>query len=275
MELRRPIWRVCLIGLIGVGLLLLAACSGGISQNEYDALSKRLAAQEQKSTALQQQLSTKEKEANDLQQKLTAKEKEAPAAPAAPAKAADTAGITTLIGAKVAPTAAPAPTPTPLPAGAQPAPKAVAPASYEQPVGPFYFYVETLATTTVSKFGLASTVSCVPAGVFKRGMRLVWRFEAIDTSTNKRITDKDGATLKVRLPNGEEVTGRWSQRGGGRTPDAPWMWSANWDIPMDYPLGGIDYSITVATKDGRTYNYKPPALVNEQLGTDTRPRVIE
>ena len=273
MKLRQLGLRAGSLALLTVALGILAACGGGISQGEYDNLSKRLAAQEQKSTALQQQLSSKEKEAGDLQQKLAAQEKVAAAAPApAAAKVADSS-VTTLIGAKLAPTAAPAPPPTPLPAGAQPAPKAVPPASYDQPVGPFYFYVETLATTTVSKFGYASTVSCVPAGVFKRGMKLVWRFEVIDTATGKRLTDKDDATLKVKLPNGEESTGRFTQRGGGRVPDAPWMWSATWDIPLDFPLGAVDYSIVVSTKDGRTMTYKPPSLISKD--TDTRPRIIE
>jgi hypothetical protein len=51
----------------------------------------------------------------------------------------------------------------------------------------------------VSTFGLASTVSCTPNSVFKRGMRLVWRFEIVDVSTGKRVTDQDGATV-VRPP---------------------------------------------------------------------------
>ena len=145
------------------------------------------------------------------------------------------------------------------------------PASYDEPVA-FAFYVETLATTTVSRFGFASSVACTPNSVFKRGMKVVWRFEVFDASTGKRVTDMDGATARVRLPHGEEVTARFSQRAGGRVPDAPWMWSAAWDIPLDYALGGLDYTITVTTRDGRTGTFKTPALVSPE--TDSRVKII-
>ncbi|HBY96252.1 MAG TPA: hypothetical protein DEP84_20245, partial [Chloroflexi bacterium] len=180
-----------------------------------------------------------------------------------------------LIGAQIVPTPAPPPTPTPLPPGATPPPRPTPPASLYEPVGPFAFYVETLATTRPSKYGLASTVSCIPTSVFKRGMKIVWRFEVIDLSTGKRVTDVDEATVKVVLPQGEELTARFSQRGGGSVPSAPWMWNTFWDIPTDYPLGAFDYSIVVTGKDGRTGTFKPPALVSQERGIDSRLQIID
>lgn len=249
------------LALLMAALGTLIACSSGVSKSEFNSVKEQLNTQEQKAAGLQQQLSTREKEVSDL--------KANPAPAAAQAQPA-AAGVSTLIGVKQAPVPTPAPPPSPGAAPA-PAPVRVAPAAYGEPVA-FTFYVETLATTTVSTFGLASTVSCTPNSVFKRGMRLVWRFEIVDISTGKRLTDQDGATVKVQLPHGEEVTGRFSQRAGGRVPDAPWMWSANWDIPLDFPLGGLDYTITVTTKDGRKGVFKTPALVGPDL--DSRVKII-
>ena len=59
-------------------------------------------------------------------------------------------------------------------------------------------------------------------------------------------------------------------------PDAPWMWAAGWDIPPDYPLGALDYSIVVTTKDGRTDTWKIPALIQKIAnGIDSRVLVVD
>ena len=164
--------------------------------------------------------------------------------------------------------------PPPPPAKAPPRPVMATPASYYEPVGPFFFYVETLTSTGPSKYGFTPTVPCTQSGVFKRGMRLVVRFEILDTSTGKRVTDKDGATIKLVLPHGEEIPGRWTIRGGGAAlPDSAWMWDTSWDIPLDYPLGSFDYRITIATKDGRKMTFTPP--IQKAKTADSRVRIID
>lgn len=166
-----------------------------------------------------------------------------------------------------------APPPPPAP-GAAPRPTFTTPASYYEPVGPFFFYVETLTSTGPSKYGYTPTQPCIQTGVFKRGMRMVVRFEVLDTKTGKRVTDKDGATLKLILPHGEEVPGRWAIRGGAAAmPDSAWMWDTSWDIPPDYPLGTFDYRITVAAKDGRTATFIPPH--QKAKTADSRVRIID
>jgi hypothetical protein len=191
-----------------------------------------------------------------------------PEATAAQKQSSREAGVTLLLGAQKAP---PPPPPSP---GAAPPPKRTTPPSYYEPVGPFFFYVETLTSTGPSKYGFTPTIPCIQSGVFKRGMRLVFRFEVLDTSTGKRVTDKDGATVKVRLPHGEEVTARWAIRGSvAALPDSAWMWDAFWDIPPDYPVGSLDYSIVVSGKDGRTATFIPP--IQKTPTSDTRVRIIE
>src|SRR5262245_41907829 len=69
--------------------------------------------------------------------------------------AQQTSDVTTLIGAQKLPAPPPA-TPT-----ATPAQKLTTPASYYEPVGPFFFYVETLTANTIpNKYGFAPTVAC-------------------------------------------------------------------------------------------------------------------
>jgi len=169
---------------------------------------------------------------------------------------------------------APAPPPAPPKPGAPARPPMTTPAFYYEPVGPFFFYVETLTSTGPSKYGLTPTVPCVQSGVFKRGMRIVVRFEILDTKTGRRVTNKDDATIKLILPHGEEIAGRWAIRGAGAAlPDSAWMWDTSWDIPLDYPIGSFDYLITVATKDGRKTTFAPP--IQKATTADSRVRIID
>lgn len=162
----------------------------------------------------------------------------------------------------------------PPPAGPPPRSPHTTPASYYEPVGPFFFYVETLTSANPSRYGVLATVPCIQSGVFKRGMRLVFRYEILDVTTGKRVTDKDGAVTKVRLQHGEEVTARWAIRGSvNALLDSAWMWDASWDIPPDYPVGSFDYTITVAMKDGRTATFVPP--IQKTPTSDTRVRIID
>jgi hypothetical protein len=164
--------------------------------------------------------------------------------------------------------------PRPPPASAPPRSQHTTPASYYEPVGPFFFYVETLTSLAASKYGLVPTVSCIQSGVFKRGMRIVVRFEILDTKAGKRVTDKDGATIKLRLPHGEEIPARWTIRGSAAAlPDSAWMWDTSWDIPPDYPVGSLDYSIVITAKDGRTATFTPP--MQKTPTSDTRVRIID
>ena len=177
-------------------------------------------------------------------------------------------GITVLVGAKKVP-------PVTSPGGPPPGqPPRQTPASYYEAVGPFFFYVETLTSGNPNKYGVIGSVPCVQTGVFKRGMRIVFRFEVLDTSTGKLVTDRDKASVKVRLPHGEEVPARWAVRGAaGALPDSAWMWDAAWDIPPDYPIGAFDYAILVATADGRSVAFSPP--IQKTATSDTRIRIID
>lgn len=167
-----------------------------------------------------------------------------------------------------------APPPPKPPAGAPAGPRLTTPAFYYESVGPFFFYVETLTANGPNKYGFAPTQPCIQSGVFKRGQKIVVRFEILDTATGKRVTDKDGATIKLVLPHGEEIPGRWAIRGGGAAlPDSAWMWDTSWDIPPDYPIGSFDYRIQISAKDGRKMTFSPP--IQKATTADSRVRIVD
>lgn len=268
--------------LIGLAVVLVMAGCGasGVSQADIDAAKQQVQAQQQKNTQLQQQLSdlqaqaaAKDKAVADAQATAAAAVKGAASAPTAASSGAP-AGPQILMGVfKPTPAPPPPPAPTAVP-GITPTPRPGPPAAIYDPVGPYVIYVEVLATTSVSKFGYASTVACTSSGVFKRGQKMVFRFEVVDTATGKRLTDKDtGYALSVKFPNGDEPAARFSQRGGGSVPGAPWMYSAAWDIPTDYPLGGVDYTINIKAPDGKLTVWKAPYVIDPK--EDSRPKIVE
>jgi len=70
------------------------------------------------------------------------------------------------------------------------------------------------------------------------------------------------------------VPARWAVRGSvNALPDSAWMWDASWDIPLDYPVGSFDYSISVTMKDGRTAMFTPP--IQKTPTSDSRVRIID
>jgi len=245
--------RLGALAMMGATLAISAACSsGGVSDADYKKVQQQL--QDEQST-------------NQQLQATVAAAKGSPSAGAA-------SGGGLIASVKITPTT-PAPTPTPGGPTPTPAPPKATPGpEYYQPV-PYAVYVETIATTTASKYNVASSIACTPSGVFARGQRIVFRFQVTDTKTGKLLTDQDGAALKIVAPNGDESIASFSQRGGGKVPDAPFMWSATWDIPLDFALGAVDYKIVITPKGGASYTWKPPALISASLGEDTRPKVVQ
>jgi hypothetical protein len=112
-----------------------------------------------------------------------------------------------------------------------------------------------------SPYHVDATQGCVQSSIFKRGMRIVWRF-SITNQNGVRVAEADVESVKVKLPTGQTLDGRMEAAGPPNLPEV-WFWHATFDIPMDYPIGTVDYSIEVKTKDGKTGTFKqlpvPPA----------------
>ncbi len=215
------------VALLGVALAL-GACSSGPSQADYDALKKQLSDAQTQNTSLQQQLQ------------------------AAQAKAANQVVI---LGA--VPNAPPPANPPSAPPPAPPVPDSVkAPVAYS-------FYVDTVtAAPGESQSHVDPTVACAQTNIFKRGMRIVWRFTVTDDTTGRRITSDDVDSAVVHLATGQDVKATFEPAGPPNVPDS-WFWHAAWDVPMDYPLGTVNFTIDVKTKSGQTATFKqlpvPPA----------------
>lgn len=270
-----------------LAMILVLGCTSGVAQKDYDAVKAQLTTAQQQATTAQQQLATKEQEVAALQKRLGSGEGTGtgPAATALreqlAAKEKEIADLklsltqaqqkNPYIWTELKPLPPPAPTATPRPPGYV-APTPVPPdAATVNEVFPFTYAVETLTGHQVS--GIVQSPLCVYSSQFRRGTHLVWRFEVFDTSTAKRLTSLDSPTVKLVLENGQELTARFARKAG----TGPWTWVTAWDVPADYPLGEINYTIVVQSKDGRTGTYDPnkAALVNKDRGIDQRLQVVE
>ncbi len=104
---------------------------------------------------------------------------------------------------------------------------------------------------------------CVQQNVFQRGMHVVFRMDAQDTVTGEALGDAEVSEAVARLATGEELPFSYGKHGEGD--DAPFFWTTAWDVPEDYPLGTVDYEITVTTVDGDTVTWQQPRAVPPTL----------
>ncbi|MBI3973797.1 MAG: hypothetical protein HY332_21175 [Chloroflexi bacterium] len=229
---------------------LVTAC--GVPEGEYQNVKQQLATKEQAAAALQQQLNAQQKELTDTKQK---------------AESAAKTGILLSV-----PNAPPRATPVPPPPGATPAPPPALPAPRTVPL---YLYHDTVTSGPgESQFNVDPNLSCVRSSLFKRGMHVTFRMEAVDTSTGKILQAPDVEKAAVLLPSGEVLNMRFGRHGA--TEDAPWFWTTAWDIPMNYPLGVLDYTIEVVASNGKRMTTDQPLTVSlPARNMDTRVQIVE
>jgi hypothetical protein len=205
-----------LLTVLSILFPLLNACAAGVSQEDLDAVQQQLTAKEKEITALKEQL----KDENVL---LSA----VPNAPPRP------------------------PRPAPKP-GDPPPPPPPTPPTHE--VVPLYFYVDTVtAGGGESQYNVDASRYCAITSTFKRGMHIVWRMEAVDTSTGMILQAADVKSAVLNLP-GETKDFHFGRHGA--SDDAPWFWTAAWDVPPDFPLGILDFNVVVTTNDGKTGTFR-------------------
>lgn len=161
-----------------------------------------------------------------------------------------------------------APGPTTPGVAAEAAEQEPLPGKYGQAVGPYIMAMETIASAAPSVSGLQASPGCTVDSVFKRGMRVVFRFQIYDMKSGMVITDRDGATTTVSLPQGNDIEAYFAKRGGASAgPDSPFTWATVWNVPDDYPLGAVPVTVTLKTKDGTSSIIKP-------MDGDGRPMTI-
>jgi hypothetical protein len=129
-------------------------------------------------------------------------------------------------------------------------------------------FMETIAAAEPSDAGLIASPGCVTDSVYKRGMKLVFRFEVYDLDNKVRVTPGDGSTAIVHVPDGPDLSALFEPRGGGPSANGPWTWVAVWQIPTDYPLGSVKYTVEVTTPDGRNATITPPSIPGPPVTPD-------
>ncbi|MBI4494633.1 MAG: hypothetical protein HY690_17795 [Chloroflexi bacterium] len=186
-----------------------------------------------------------------------------PAAEAAKAPAADKNVLVYAI-----PNAPPRPTPTPPPPGSTPPPQPVPPQPEKVDL---FMYVDTVtAGNGESKFNLDPSKNCLITGVIKRGMHLVFRMKGVDVTTGLTLTPENLDSAVVKIPGIEDKKMRYGKHGDD------WHWGgAAWDVPTDYPLGLVDFSVEATTKAGKKGVFKQIALGGADRGPLSRLEIIE
>ena len=81
-------------------------------------------------------------------------------------------------------------------------------------------FMEVLASAEPSQFGELATPGCVTDSVYKRGMKVVFRFELYDMDNKVRLTTADGTKAQVTLPDGTTLPALFLPRGDPSRPSA-------------------------------------------------------
>ncbi|MDP2719418.1 MAG: hypothetical protein Q8P44_06280 [Dehalococcoidia bacterium] len=218
---------------LGISVALAGGC--GVPKADYAELQGKLAAKEKEATALQEQL----KNENLLLSTV----------PNAPPRA---------------------PRPTPKPGDPPPPPPPTPPPVTMVPV---FFYVDTVtAGAGESKYNVDASRYCQINSSFKRGMHIVWRMKAVDTSNGLILQAADVASATLKLPHGEDIKFGFGRHG---TTDDVWFWTAAWDVPPDYPLGALPFTVTLTTKDGKTGTFKQIPVSAPERGIESRLNIVE
>ena len=106
---------------------------------------------------------------------------------------------------------------------------------------------------------------CVLNNQFKRLEKVVWRVRVLD-QTGKALDDKGLKELRVELPDGQKLSGRYGPHPGPRVgPPTDHFWSARWIIPTGYPSGTFVYKVVVTDLNGKSHTWEPFTRVTSQL----------
>ncbi|MEK7215641.1 MAG: hypothetical protein AAB289_08615, partial [Chloroflexota bacterium] len=124
-----------------------------------------------------------------------------------------------------------------------------------------------------SRYNVDPDKYCALSSTFKRGMHLVWLMEGYEASSGKELQPADVKEAVVKLPHGETINFRYGRHGAKE--GSPWFWSAAWDIPLDYPLGVLDYEVAVGTNTDKRGTFKPWGAHSPERNITNRLTIIE
>jgi hypothetical protein len=141
--------------------------------------------------------------------------------------------------------------PTPRPAGVTPTPPpppaTPAPAQTKEII----FYVDTVTSSAgESPLHVDADRYCTQSSAFRRGMHVVFRVTAFD-NTGKELQPADMQSAVLKVPGNDDLKLNYGQHAPGI-----WFWTVAWNVPLDYPLGVVDFSVVFATNSGKTGTFK-------------------
>ena len=109
------------------------------------------------------------------------------------------------------------------------------------------FWVGTVtAGPGESIYGVNAASACVETNLFPRGEGVVFRMAAFNARTGEIIEADDVKYAYIKIPGQPNLALRYTPH--GRVATAPWYWGKRWDIPLDYPLGVVNFEIVVKLK---------------------------
>lgn len=108
---------------------------------------------------------------------------------------------------------------------------------------------------------------CVSNTVFFPGEMIVFHAAVYDRETGNLMGAAEVSDRGIQVIaqfEGESIPLSYIPHGDPEDP-ASWYWAAGWEIPADYPVGTMSYSLVVADNDGRSGSYEP---VEQAIGID-------
>jgi hypothetical protein len=122
-------------------------------------------------------------------------------------------------------------------------------------------------TVTSTRGAVIQKRGCAQTNYFPRNSRAVFRMWAVDGKTGQPITDADVQYVYIKIPGLPNQALTWGGHGSGAS--KVYFWSLGWGVPVDYPLGAVNFRIVLKTTDGRFGVYTQPQVDGSQMTVTT------
>jgi hypothetical protein len=122
-------------------------------------------------------------------------------------------------------------------------------------------------TVTSTRGAVVQKRGCAQTNYFPRNSRVVFRMWAVDGKTGQPISDADIQYVYIKIPGQPNQALTWG--GHGATGAKVYFWSLGWGVPVDYPLGVVNFRIVLKTNDGRFGVFTQPQIDGSQMTVTT------